>query len=262
MLKVLRIVLAGMVLQLMAGQAFAQVGRGELGGTPSMMLNQSMMLVQQKSVQEELKLSEDQVEKLKQVAAKMRGPFGPFGPFSGRPGDREESRKQFAEAIQAAEQTAEKDRSAILTADQSRRLNEIAMQRTGPMALALPDVAKDVGLTDEQQAKVKEISDAYLTEMRAQFPGGGGFGTSSPELRAQFPAGGGRGRPPFLAAEGGGDREEARKKRATLRKDTDDKLLALLKDDQKKALEKLNGEPFKGEINPSEGNRPRNKAAQ
>lgn len=234
MLKVLRIVLAGMVLQLMAGQAFAQVGRGESGGALS------MILVQQKSVQKELKLSEDQVEKLKQVVAKMREPV--ISQSGGdRPGgvNREEISKKLAEAREAAET----DRNAILTADQSRRLNEIAMQQTGPLALAQPDVAKDVGLTDEQQAKVKEIYDAYRTEMRILLP-----------------AGGGRGLPPFLTA--GGGLEETRKKHATLRKDTDDKLLALLKDDQKKALEKLNGEPFKGEINPSEGNRPRNKAAQ
>lgn len=222
MFKALRWVAAGMVLQLMVGQAFAQVGgRGGAGGASG------VTLVQQKSVQDELKLSEEQIEKLKQVGAKMRESFG----GGGGGGDREEARKKFEEARQAAE----KDMNGILSADQSKRLKEITLQQTGPLALARPEVAKEVGLSDDQQAKVKEITDAFMSEMRGQFQAGGG---------------------------GGGDREEARKKMATLRKDTGDKVLAVLKDDQKKAWEKLVGEPFKGEIQPFGGNRPRNKTAQ
>ena len=220
MFKVMRWVLAGLALQLMVGQAFAQGGRGGAGGTSS------VTLTQQKSVQDELKLSEEQVEKLKQVATKMRESFG----GGGGGGDREEARKKFEEARQAAE----KDMNGILSADQAKRLKEITLQQTGPMALARPDVAKEVGLTDDQQAKVKEIADAAAAEMRAQFQAGGA----------------------------GGDREEARKKREAARKETSDKVLAVLKDDQKKAWEKLNGEPFKGEIQPFGGNRPRNKTAQ
>ena len=195
-------------------------GRGGAGGTSS------VTLTQQKSVQDELKLSEEQIEKLKQVATKMRESFG----GGGGGGDREEARKKVEEARQAAE----KDMNGILSADQTKRLKEITLQQTGPMALARPDVAKEVGLTDDQQAKVKEIADAAAAEMRAQFQAGGA----------------------------GGDREEARKKREAARKETSDKVLAVLKDDQKKAWEKLVGEPFKGEIQPFGGNRPRNKTAQ
>ena len=220
MLKTLRWVVAGLVLQLMVGQAFAQGGRGGAGGASG------VNLVQQKSVQDELKLSADQVEKLKQVGAKMRESFG----GGGGGGDREEARKKFEEARQAAD----KDVAGILSAEQSKRLKEIVLQQVGPTALARSEVAKEVGLSDDQQAKVKEISDGFASETRGQFQAGGG----------------------------GGDREEARKKIATLRKDTNDKLLALLKDDQKTAWEKLIGEPFKGEIQPFGGNRPRNKNAQ
>jgi hypothetical protein len=220
MFKTVRWVAMGMVLHLMVGQTFAQVGRGGAGGASG------VTLVQQKSVQDELKLSADQIEKLKQVGAKMREGFG----GGGGGGDREEARKKFEEARQAAE----KDMNAILSAEQSKRLKEIALQQTGPLALARPEVAKEVGLSDDQQAKVKELTDAYATEMRSQFQAGGG----------------------------GGDREEARKKMATLRKDTGDKVLALLKDDQKKAWDKLVGEPFKGEIQAFGGNRPRNKKSQ
>ncbi len=222
MFKAVRWVVAGMVLQLMVGQVFAQQGggRGGPGGISS------VTLAQQKSVQDELKLSADQLEKLKQVATKMRESFGDR--TAG--GDREAARKKFAEAAQAAE----KDMNGILSAEQSKRLKEITLQQVGPTALARPELAKEVGLTDDQTAKIKEITDAAGTEARAQFQGGGA----------------------------GGDREEARKKREAARKETNDKVLAVLKDDQKKAWEKLVGEPFKGEIQPFGGNRPRNKTAQ
>ncbi|MEK6258616.1 MAG: hypothetical protein AABP62_08345 [Planctomycetota bacterium] len=218
MFKALRWVLAGMVLQLMVGQAFAQGGRGGVGAISG------TTLVQQKSVQDELKLSADQIEKLKQVGAKLRESFGGGG------GDREEARKKFEEA----RQTADKDVAGILSADQSKRLKEIVLQQAGPLALARPEVAKEVGLSDDQQVKVKEIADGFTSALREQFRGAGGDG----------------------------NREEARKKFETLRKDTGDKVLALLKDDQKKAWEKLVGEPFKGEIQPFGGNRPRSKNAQ
>jgi len=219
MLKAMRWLMLGLALQLMSDSSSAQFGgRGGAGGT------MSVTIAQQKSVQDELKLTADQIEKLKQVGTKMRESFGGGG-------DREEARKKFAEAAQAAE----KDMAGILSADQTKRLKEITLQQTGPIALTRPEVAKEVGLTDEQQAKVKEITDSYSSETRAQFQAGGG---------------------------GGGDREEARKKREAARKETGDKLLALLNDDQKKAWEKLVGEPFKGEIQPFGGNRPRNKNAQ
>lgn len=221
MFKAMRWVVAGLALQLMVGQAFAQQGGGRVGAAGI----SGMQYVQQKSVQDELKLTADQVEKLKQVGEKMRESFG--GRTAG--GDREELRKKFAEAVQAAE----KDMAGILSADQSKRLKEITSQQAGPMVLARPEVAKEVGLTDDQQAKVKEITDAYSSDASARFQAGGG-----------------------------GDREEARKKRETARKEANDKVLALLKDDQKKAWEKLLGEPFKGEIQPFGGNRPRNKNAQ
>ena len=163
---------------------------------------------------------------MKPIATKIRDSFG--GRTAG--GDREESLKKIAEARQAGE----KEMNGILSADQSKRLNEIVLQQTGSMtALGRDEVAKEVGLSDDQQAKIKEIRETFVTEMRGQFQAGGG-----------------------------GNPQEAVKKVETLRKESNDKVLAILKDDQKKAWEKLVGEPFKGEIQPFGGNRPRNKTAQ
>lgn len=222
MFKAMRWVVAGLALQLMIGQTLAQPGGGR--GGASGLLNAA--LAQQKSVQDELKLSEEQIEKLKQVTTKMRESFG--GGAAGV--DREELRKKFEEA----RQVAEKDISGILSAEQTKRLKEITLQQFGPVVLARPELAKEIGLTDDQVAKINEINSAAGAEARAR----------------------------FQAGIGGSDREEARKKSEAAQKETSDKVLALLKDDQKKAWEKLVGEPFKGDIQPFGGNRPRNKTAQ
>jgi len=221
MFKAVRWMVAGMVLQLMVGQAFAQPGGGR--GGPGVVPN--LALTQQKSVQDDLKLSEEQIEKLKQVTTKMRESFG--GRTAG--GDREELRKKFEES----RQVAEKEISGILSAEQSKRLKEITLQQLGPAQLARPELAKEVGLTDDQQAKIKEITDVAGAEARAR----------------------------FQAGRTGGDREEARKQSEAAHKETSDKVLAVLTDDQKKAWEKLIGAPFKGELPPFGGNRPRNKTA-
>ena len=166
MFKAVQWVVAGMVLQLMVGQVFAQAGgRSRFG------IHTGVGLVQQKPVQDELKLSADQIEKLKQTGAKIQEAYGRRGDG----GDREEARKKIEEARQAAE----KETNEILSADQTKRLKEITLQQTGPTALADGGVAKEVGLSDDQRAKVKEINDAYTSETRGQSQAGGGGETQA-----------------------------------------------------------------------------------
>ena len=231
-----RWMIAGLVLQWMVGQVSAQQGAGRnetvnLGGIEFL-----MDFVEQKSVLEELKVSTEQAEKLKQATEKLHDSFRHLT------GEPQEVRKMSAKAWA----TAEKDLGDILSAEQLKRLNEITLQRSNRvMVLSRPEVAKEVGLTEEQQAKIKEISKIHSTAMNSHFQRGG-VGTR-------------------VAPAVGGNREEAGAKLAALQKECIDKVLALLTDDQKKAWEKLLGEPFKGEIirsAPSFGNRPRTKNAQ
>lgn len=215
MSKLFRLVLAGLLVQASLASAFAQFGgrgQGGFGGGIS-----SSMLLQQKSVQDELKLTDDQKTKLKEAGDKMRASFGGGGGGGNRTeAEREEARKKFEEVRKANDKAV----AEILTADQAKRVKEITLQQAGPMALANEETAKAVGLTADQQAKVKEISTGLADETRKLFQGGGG----------------------------GGNFQEGREKMQAARKAAADKVVALLTDEQKKTWEGLVGKKFEGEI--------------
>jgi hypothetical protein len=140
-----------------AAPAFAQQ-RGFGGFTTS-----PLSLLSQKSVQEELKMTEDQVKKGTELAEKMRGNRQDFQNLS-----REEIQKKLAERAEASE----KAMAEFLKPEQVTRLNQIALQQQGARALATEKVADGVKLSAEQKEKVKGIMDEYNTALRAAFQGG------------------------------------------------------------------------------------------
>lgn len=133
-------------------------GAGGFGGG-------QLMLLGQKSVQEELKLSEQQIEKVAELSKKNREGFKDLKDLS-----QEDLRKRLAETSAANAKAL----TEILKKDQSKRLKEIGLQTRGGSALADPEVASALKLTDEQKEKVKSIRE----ESRGK--GRGGF---SPEAR-------------------------------------------------------------------------------
>jgi Spy/CpxP family protein refolding chaperone len=171
--------------------------RGGFGG--------GAMLLSQKSVQEELKLNEEQVKKVDELLTKQREAFGASRDLS-----REERQKQFAESRAAGQKAV----GEILNEEQQKRYKQISLQLQGPGALGDPDVASAIGLSDDQKKSVEEIQTAAREEMRALFEAGGG------------------------------DREKFR----TARDATNEKLQAVLTDEQKSKWKELTGEPFKGEL--------------
>lgn len=228
MLKLVRLALAGLVIQASMTAAFAQQGGGGgrgFGGGFGGGLMPTSMLAQQESVQAELKLTDDQKTKLKEAGEKARAAFGGFGGGNNNrtEAEREEARKKAAEARQAGEKAV----ADILTPEQAKRVKEIALQQAGPMILAShEDTQKAVGITDDQKTKLKEVSDNLNSETRKLFqPGGGGGQDNRDKMRA-------------------------------LRKDATDKVVALLTDEQKKTWEGLVGKKFEGEITFGGGRRP------
>ncbi len=187
--------------------------RGGFGGGIAYLLNQ-------KSVQDELKLSDEQIKKAKELSDKQRESF------RGQRGQRpdEETRKKMAEARQASEKAV----AEILKPDQLKRVKQISLQQQGARALSNPEVADALKLSDEQKGKIKSIQEEARTA-RGQ--------------RGQ------RGQRPD---------EEALKKLAEARKATNEKLMNVLTSEQKTKLNELSGEPFKGEIKrPTFGGRTR-----
>ncbi len=108
----------------------------------------------------------------------------------------------------------------ILLPNQLKRLTEIFIQTNGAGALQDEEIAKELGISDTQKAKLAEVRDANAAAtgalMREMFQGGGG----------------------------GGDRDANRAKMEELRKAGDAKLLAVLSADQQKKFEEMKGKPF------------------
>lgn len=109
-----------------------------------------MFLLSQKSVQEELKLTEDQVKKVKELSDKQRESFRGLRDLS-----QEERQKKMAEAAKANTKAL----AEILKPEQLKRVKQISLQQRGAGALRDPEVVKTLNLTDEQKDKVKTIQD-------------------------------------------------------------------------------------------------------
>ena len=144
-----KLAVAGLVLAL-ALPAFAQRrgGRG-FGGPqigPALLLN--------KSVQDELKLTDDQKAAVTKIQTKQREAMTKA---------REDAAGDFAkmrEAMQAINQQTTKDITKLvetLTAAQQKRFKQIQVQVGGMRALQTPAVAKALNLTDKQKEEIQGI---------------------------------------------------------------------------------------------------------
>lgn len=129
-------------------------GQGRRGGMRMMggMAMPPSMLLQRDDVQADLKLTTDQKDKLAEIQEKsreeMRAQFQP-----GTRPDRETMMKNF----QKMQEKVTKEVNTVLTADQQKRLKQIAIQLNGSNSLLQKDVQKDLGLTTEQIAKIDSL---------------------------------------------------------------------------------------------------------
>jgi Spy/CpxP family protein refolding chaperone len=211
MRKLGQIILAAAIVAMASSPALAQEQqrqRQRPGGFGGGFGGGTTFLLQQKSVQDELKLSEEQVKKIKELADKQRESFRGLRDLS-----QEERRTKMQEAAKANEKAV----AEILKPEQLKRVKQISLQQQGARALSNPEVATALNLTSEQKDKIKSIQE---------------------EARAARGQRGQRGRPD----------EETRKKLEEARKATNEKLMNVLTAEQKTKLKELSGEPFKGEI--------------
>jgi len=211
--KLAMVVAAGLLL---AGTATAQPGRGGRGGGGGL----AGMIAFNESLQKELKMDKDQVDKLTAALTKsreeMRDDLGKlFNPDTTRE-ERDAITKKMTESTNKAVES-------VLKSDQVKRLHQIENQQAGVGIFQKEDVQKVLKLTDDQKDKFKEINDELRKEL-ADLGGGrggarGGFGGF------------------------GGDPETQRKRQA-LQKDAMTAAQKVLTADQKTALKDLTGEPF------------------
>jgi Spy/CpxP family protein refolding chaperone len=183
------------------GQGRGGFGRGGLAG-----------LLQNESVQKELKLDKDQIDKVKDAVTKVQEQHKDARAKLAD-ADPQERRAKMQELNQVVSAEVLKAVGDILTSDQTSRLKQIDLQQAGAQAFTRPGVLEVLKLTADQKDQIRTINNDSDKEMRELFQAG--------------------------------DRgPEGRQKIAELRKQTGDKVQALLIDTQKKTWTDLIGTPF------------------
>jgi hypothetical protein len=115
-----------------------------------------LLLLRQKSVQEELKLSPEVTRKVLDFTHKQGEAFRE----ALKAGD--EDRKQKFEAMEKENKQFLSDN---LSSEQRKRLLQITLQVTGLHELNRPEVAKALNLTEEQQQKFKDLRQDHRKQL-------------------------------------------------------------------------------------------------
>lgn len=152
----------------MAVASFAQGGggggRGQgRGGFGQMQDPSGAFLVNREDVQGEIKLTADQKSKLDAIRQAQREKMREAFQNGGGGGDRE----AMMAAMQKMQAENTKETMAVLTDEQKKRLKELAIQRMGNSAITNADLQKELGVTDDQKAKIKELQDKQAAAQRA-----------------------------------------------------------------------------------------------
>lgn len=177
-----------------------------------------LFLATNPQVQQELKLTEEQREKVSSLRQQLGEKFRGLG-LELRKLPPEEALKR----TQEIREEVEKELAKILEEKQLKRLKQIELQVEGLAALARPEVAEKVGLNEKQRQRVREIVKEAFEKRRAL--------SLSSNRQAIF--------------------QEMQK----IRQWVDEEINKLLTEEQKKRWQKLIGEPFKLEFQPFGGRR-------
>ena len=181
-----------------------------------------IMLLGSEQVQKELELVDDQKAQLKTMQEEMRAQF--TAAFAGvQDLSEEERRKRFEEMRAKGEETMKQLRAKveeILLPQQMDRLRQINLQVQGTRALNEPEVAEALGITEEQKTQLAAIRDELRKKFEEQRTAGqGNQGTQA-------------------------DREARRARIQEMMKESQDRVMAVLTDEQKAKFEELKGEKF------------------
>lgn len=197
------------LLGLLSVTAQAQGPRGGFG------MGGGLMLLQNEGVQKELKLTEEQISKAREAGQALRERFS--ADLQGFRDKTEAERRELTEKMSAESKKLLAD---VLKSEQTKRFEQIQLQARGVQAFVSEEVQKALTLTEEQQAKIKTITEDLGQQMREA----------------------------FQAAQG--DFQAAASKVSSIRKDAMTKATALLSEDQKKAWSELTGAPFELSFGP------------
>jgi len=190
---------------LLASPAAAQ-GRGRGFGNVGILLGNA-------SVQKELKLDDQQVEKAKELAEKTGEKMQELREsLQGLEG--EERMTKMQQLNRELNESTLKSAAAFLKPEQITRLKQISYQQRGAQAFSDPEISTKLNLTDSQKSDIQTIVQDSFQEMRTIFQ------------------------------ENQDDPEARMKKMTELQKQTRAKAEAKLNDEQSKSWKELLGAPF------------------
>lgn len=195
-----------------AGGGRRQGGMGRQGGFMAGGMGGGLGMLRIPEVQQELKMTPAQIAKIDEAQQAVREAMAEA--FQG--GFRNMTPEEQQRAAGKVEEIQEKAVASILDQTQLKRYKELQLQQMGAMALLRPSVARELGLTEQQTARLREIQQKQQQEMRDMFQ------NASPEERQQM----------FQRMQ-------------ELRKKNDEALLAVLTPAQKTKWTQMQGAPFK-----------------
>jgi hypothetical protein len=165
-------------------------------------------------VLDELKVSDEQREKLMQLAMEQVMETGPFLDSLAESGpDRE---KKLEAHRKAAREKLAKNLKDVLQPDQLKRWRQVALQQEGGFALGQDEVRKELKITQEQMKKFMAVVQDLHKSVEAL----------------------------VKQVQSGGNPEEIRPKIEQVRKDHGKKLEAVLTDAQRRQWKEMLGPPF------------------
>jgi hypothetical protein len=190
--------------------AYGQRPGGQRGQRGPQMMGRGMIgltqLLRVEAVQKEIKITDEQLTKLRELAQAARGGERPdFQNMS------DEERREFMAEMRERQADQEKKLKEILDKKQMTRLNQIRIQAMGARALMSEEVAKELKITEEQRETMRLAQRDVFQEIRAAMQEGE--------------------RP---------DREQLTK----MMEKANAKMMELLTDDQKAAYKKMVGKKF------------------
>jgi RNA polymerase sigma factor (sigma-70 family) len=224
------------------GGAFAGPGGAVAGGgfggfnTGGAVGSCRLALLTKEPIQRELKLTREQLKKLKDTQTKQQQNLVRLAGQT--PGgllqDVDALRKKFEELHEDAEKSVDD----VLTRAQAKRLREISLQQRGGHALSDPDTAEILKLTDDQREQIETIRTEAAKELQS---------IAMKEMQGLMKIEGN----PFDFQKAFEKMDKGRKvsdklakKSDELSKSTSKKLLEVLNTEQKDAWKQLLGKPF------------------
>jgi hypothetical protein len=171
-------------------------------------------VVFRENVLDELKVSDEQRDKLMQYLMEQIMETGPFLDSLAKTG--QEREKKLNEHRKNALEKLAKHVKDVLKPGQLNRLRQVTLQQEGSFALGQDEVQKELKISHEQMKKFMAVVQGLQKQVE----------------------------PLVKQAQSGGNPEEIRPKIEQLRKDHAKKLEAILTDAQKKQWKELLGPPF------------------